>query len=47
MYVYLRIMITTCCITMAFATCTVSIPPLLPTEAVSCVVSLKVAFMSS
>ena len=45
--VYLRIMITTCFITMAVATCTVSIPPLLPTEVVSCVVSLKFAFMSS
>ena len=32
---------------MAVATCTVSIPPLLPTEVVGCVVSLKVAFMSS
>ena len=43
-YIYVRIMITTCFITMAVATCTVSIPPLLPTEVVSCAVSLKVAF---
>ena len=47
LYVYLRIMITTCFITMAVATCTVTIPLLLPTEVVSCVVSFKVAFMSS
>ena len=32
-------MITTCFISMAVATCTVTIPPLLPTEVVSCVVS--------